>query len=50
MSTVPVYGQERVILMTRLLATIANAVSEIGFQGFQVRQKLQQIATIVQAR
>ncbi len=47
MSSVPVFGQERVFLITRLLATIANTLSEIGFQAYGVRQKLQQIAEIV---
>ncbi len=47
MGSVPVFGEDRVFLVTRLLATIANTVSEIGFQGYQVRQKLQQIARIV---
>lgn len=49
MDSVPVFGQERVFLVTRLLATIANTVSEIGFQGYQVRLKLQQIARIVKS-
>lgn len=44
---IPVFGAEKVFLITRLLATIANTVSEIGFQAYQVRQKLQQIAQIV---
>ncbi len=49
MGSVPVFGEERVFLITRLLATIANTVSEIGFQAYQVRLKLQQIAQIVKA-
>ena len=47
MESVPVFGEERVFLVTRLLATIAATVSEIGFQAYQVRLKLQQIAQIV---
>ncbi len=47
MQCVPVFSQERVFLVTRLLATIADTLSEIGFQGYEVRQKLQQIAQIV---
>ncbi len=46
---VPVFSTERVFLVTRLLATIANTLSEIGFQGYEVRQKLQQIAAIVKS-
>ena len=49
MDSVPVFGEERVFLVTRLLATIAATVSEIGFQAYQVRLKLQQIAQIVKA-
>jgi excisionase family DNA binding protein len=47
MESVPVFGEERVFLMTKLLATIADTLSEIGFQAYEVRQKLQQIAQIV---
>ena len=46
MEAVPLFSEDRVFLVTRLLATIANTVSEIGFQAYQVRQKLQQIAQI----
>jgi ligand-binding sensor protein len=45
--SVPLFSAERVFLVTRLLATIANTLSEIGFQGYEVRRKLQQIAEIV---
>lgn len=46
---VPVFTAERVFLVTRLLATIANTLSEIGFQGYEVRRKLEQIAQIVKS-
>jgi excisionase family DNA binding protein len=46
MASVPVFSDERVFLVTRLLATIADALSEIGFQAYEVRLKLQQIAQI----
>lgn len=46
---VPLFSEERVFLVTRLLATIANTLSEIGFQGYEVRLKLQQIADIVKS-
>lgn len=49
MASVPVFSQERVFLVTRLLATIANTLSEIGYQGYEVRRKLQQIAEIVKS-
>lgn len=49
MQDVPVFGQERVFLVTRLLATIADTLSEIGFQAYEMRQKLQQIAQIVKS-
>ncbi|MDA8216492.1 MAG: PocR ligand-binding domain-containing protein [Dehalococcoidales bacterium] len=47
LDTVPVFTQERAFLFTRLLATIANTVSEIGFQAYAVNLKLKQIAQIV---
>lgn len=49
MESVPVFSQERVFLVTRLLATIADTLSEIGYQGYEVRRKLQQIADIVKS-
>ncbi len=47
MQSVPVFSEEHAVLFTRLLATIANTVSEIGLQAYLVRQRLQQIAQIV---
>jgi len=44
--SIPVFGPEKVALATRLLATIATTLSEIGFQAYEVRKKLQQIAEI----
>lgn len=46
-NTIRTFTPERVQLTTRLLVTIAIAVSEIANQNFQVRQKLAQVAQIV---
>ena len=46
MDSIEIIGQERALQITNLLATIANAISAIGYQSYQVRQTLSQIARL----
>ena len=46
MDSIEIIGQERALQITSLLATIANAISAIGYQSYQVRQTLSQIARL----
>jgi excisionase family DNA binding protein len=46
MDSVELVGQERALQITNLLATIANAISSIGYQSYQARQTLAQIARL----
>jgi hypothetical protein len=41
-----VVSAERALQITSLLATIANALSAIGYQSYQMRQNLAQIAEL----
>jgi ligand-binding sensor protein len=43
---VPVLTRERVFLVTHLLATVANTMSEIGLQAYVIRTRLEQIAQL----
>ncbi len=47
--SIEIIGQERALQITRLLATIANAISAIGYQSYQARQTLAQIARLTAA-
>ncbi|MEJ5199117.1 MAG: PocR ligand-binding domain-containing protein [Anaerolineae bacterium] len=49
MDSIEIVGQERALQITRLLATIANAISAIGYQSYQARQALAQIARLTAA-
>jgi excisionase family DNA binding protein len=46
MDSIEIIDQARALHITRLLATIANAISAIGYQSYQVRQTLNQIAQL----
>jgi hypothetical protein len=46
-SSIRIVDAERMQLVTKLLVTIASALSEIATQNYHVRQKLAQIAQIV---
>lgn len=46
-ATIPVFDHERTQLITKLLITIASALSEIATQNYNIRTKLAQIAQIV---
>ncbi len=46
MDSIEIVSQERAVQITNLLATIANAISAIGYQSYQVRQTLSQIARL----
>jgi excisionase family DNA binding protein len=46
MDSIEIIGQKRALQITNLLATIANAISAIGYQSYQVRQTLSQIARL----
>jgi excisionase family DNA binding protein len=46
MDSIEIIGQERALQITNLLATIANAISAIGYQSYEVRQTLSQIARL----
>ena len=49
MDSIELIGQERALHITNLLATIANAISAIGYQSYQARQTLAQIARLTAA-
>jgi excisionase family DNA binding protein len=49
MDSVEIIDHERALQITKLLATIANAISAIGYQSYQVRQTLSQIAQLTAA-
>ena len=44
MDSIELVSQERALQITNLLQTIANAISTIGYQSYQARQILAQIA------
>ena len=46
MDSIEIIDQKRALQITNLLATIANAISAIGYQSYQVRQTLSQIARL----
>ena len=46
MDSIEIVSHERAVQITNLLATIANAISAIGYQSYQVRQTLSQIARL----
>jgi ligand-binding sensor protein len=46
MDTINVISHDQAIQITNLLQTIANAISSIGFQSYQARQTLDQIAKL----
>lgn len=46
MDSIEIIDQARALHITNLLATIANAISAIGYQSYQVRQTLNQIARL----
>lgn len=46
MDSIELVSHERALQITNLLATIANTISAIGFQSYQVRQTLAQIARL----
>ena len=46
MDSIEIIDQVRALQITNLLATIANAISAIGYQSYQVRQTLAQIARL----
>jgi excisionase family DNA binding protein len=46
MDSIELVSHERALQITNLLATIANAISGIGYQSYQVRQTLAQIAQL----
>lgn len=46
MDSIELVSQERALQITNLLATIANTISAIGYQSYQVRQTLAQIARL----
>jgi excisionase family DNA binding protein len=46
MDSIEIVSHERALQITNLLATIANAISAIGYQSYQVRQTLSQIARL----
>ena len=46
MDSIEIVSHERAVQITNLLATIANAISAIGYQSYQVRQTLNQIARL----
>jgi excisionase family DNA binding protein len=50
MDSIEIIDQERALQITNLLATIANAISAIGYQSYQVRQTLNQIARLSTAQ
>ncbi|MEZ4767336.1 MAG: PocR ligand-binding domain-containing protein [Caldilineales bacterium] len=51
MDSIEIISQERAVQITNLLQTIANAISSIGYQSYQVRKTLAQIAQLTaQAR
>lgn len=49
MDSIEIVGQKRALQITNLLATIANAISAIGYQSYQARQTLAQIARLTAA-
>jgi len=49
MDSVELVSHERALQITNLLATIANTISAIGYQSYQVRQTLAQIARLTAA-
>jgi len=46
MDSVSLVSEERALQITNLLQTIANAISSIGYQSYQARQTLTQIAQL----
>lgn len=46
MNSIELVSQERAVQITNLLQTIANAISSIGYQSYQARQTLAQIARL----
>jgi excisionase family DNA binding protein len=50
MDSIEIVDQARALQITRLLATIANAISAIGYESYQVRQTLAQIARLSAAQ
>jgi excisionase family DNA binding protein len=48
-SAIEIVSADRAVQITDLLATIANAISAIGYQSYQVRQTLAQIAQLTAA-
>ena len=46
MDSIELVTQERAVQLTNLLQTIANAISSIGYQSYQARQTLAQIARL----
>jgi len=46
MDSIEIVSHERAVQITNLLTTIANAISAIGYQSYQVRQTLNQIARL----
>ena len=48
--SIEIVSRERALQITNLLATIANAISAIGYQSYQDRQTLNKIARLTAAR
>ncbi len=46
MDSIKIVSHENALQITALLQTIANAISSIGYQGYQARQTLAQIAQL----
>jgi excisionase family DNA binding protein len=46
MDSIEIVDHDRALQITRLLATIANAISAIGYQSYRARQTLNQIARL----
>ena len=46
LDSIELVSQERAVQITNLLQTIANAISSIGYQSYQARQTLAQIAQL----
>ena len=46
MDSIELVSHDRAVQLTNLLQTIANAISSIGYQSYQARQTLAQIARL----
>ena len=49
MDSIPVLDHQRALAVTTLLATIANILSETGFQAYRVQEKLTRVEQIVRS-